>query len=695
MCLCCRIRRIREWSVGFAIFVSVFLLYAVTAAPGVTFHDSGELITGAVTLGIPHPPGSPTWCLLGHVFSGLPVGSPAHRINLMSGFFAAATCVVVFLLVRRIVTNVRDCSGHDMPWWSEIGPVLGALALAQAPGFWEKAVQAEIYTLNAFFLAACIYTYVLWVDSYDSGGKSAHLYVLSFLLALGIGNYLAMVYFVPVFALLVVAGKRGMWRNAEVLLKCALILSLTTIAVYMYLPIRSAANPPIDWENPETLTGFMSALQRTRWGAFNWNQQSWQFVLEWLGQYDFIRQFGLCGLLLAAGGALLMARRCSRVAVLLALCFFVYAFLMLLMQASTTVLYRSSAYAETYGLQEFHIPLYLIVAVAMGAGSGYLVRYLAERRPWMGWMAGGMVGVLVLSRMAANYEQCDYSGFVQPREFGKRVLRGVPAGSWVFPGSDNFSFILIYLKFCESERPDVHILTPTGNYLDAVSVRGATNTLSGEIMRREYLADPGLYRDSILNQEDDRSVHGDVFFSNIPDDYPGIARNLFPTGMLFRVSDGSDYDPEGQRRFWTSLLSEPVFSVEHCRKHDFLEHMSFMLYVHALAHFRRAEYSMSDFLLAAAMRYSVRGRVEVYSLAGRCRLELGDVEGALNLSRKALGINEKDTMAWTTMGCAFGRIGKHDMALKCFESVLLADPGNAEAAENVRRAKEKTGIGAR
>lgn len=44
--------------------VSALVVYLLCLPPTVTGEDSGELITAAYTLGVPHPPGYPIWCLL-------------------------------------------------------------------------------------------------------------------------------------------------------------------------------------------------------------------------------------------------------------------------------------------------------------------------------------------------------------------------------------------------------------------------------------------------------------------------------------------------------------------------------------------------------------------------------------------------------------------------------------------------------
>jgi tetratricopeptide (TPR) repeat protein len=288
-----------------------------------------------------------------------------------------------------------------------------------------------------------------------------------------------------------------------------------------------------------------------------------------------------------------------------------------------------------------------------------------------------------------NFGLCDYSKYVQPYELGLRMLEDMPRGSWVFPGTDNSAFILMYLKFCKGQRPDTHILTPTGNFLDAVSNIGKTGKLTGETFRREYLRDPSVYRDSLLNQAEDRNVSGPVFFSNLPDDHPGIGPFLFPLGTLFVVGDGSGYDPAQQRRSWMSLLADPVFVLAPDSKKDFREHMAGLLYVHGLCHFRRGEFAMAEYLLTASRRYSVADQVETVSLLGRCKMELGDYAEAVRVSRQALSLDERDAMAWSTMGWVFGRQGRHDMALKCFESILTFNPSDISAQENVKTARAR------
>lgn len=95
-------------------FIIPLAVYSATLAPTVTFGDSGELISAAYSLGISHPPGSPLWTILAHLFTYLPFQTVAWRVNLASGVFSAGTSLVLFILLSQIALLQKVV--RRLPW---------------------------------------------------------------------------------------------------------------------------------------------------------------------------------------------------------------------------------------------------------------------------------------------------------------------------------------------------------------------------------------------------------------------------------------------------------------------------------------------------------------------------------------------------------------------------------------------------
>src|SRR5436190_16019954 len=80
-----------------------FAVYAAGACPTIYVGDSGELVTAAATLGIPHPTGLPRYVFLGRLWiMAVPFGSIAWRMSLFSAAWAALTIGVFHRLMPVI-----------------------------------------------------------------------------------------------------------------------------------------------------------------------------------------------------------------------------------------------------------------------------------------------------------------------------------------------------------------------------------------------------------------------------------------------------------------------------------------------------------------------------------------------------------------------------------------------------------------
>src|SRR2546426_9704342 len=175
--------------------------YALTLSPTVAWinfgEDSGDLLAAAATLGIPHPTGYPLFVLLGRLATFLPLGAIAFRINLVAALAGAAS---VYFLVRLAVALAP---GGARDRGSAFCAAACALLYASSRGAWSQSVLAEVYTLNAAFLAA-----ILWLLVEAQRERDPRKLLLAgYLFGLGLTNHLLLLAVAP--ALLVAT-----WRLA-------------------------------------------------------------------------------------------------------------------------------------------------------------------------------------------------------------------------------------------------------------------------------------------------------------------------------------------------------------------------------------------------------------------------------------------------------------------------------------------------
>ncbi len=134
-----------------ACFLLSLFLYLRTLAPTVValFDDTLEFPLAVHRMAIAHPTGYPLYLLLGKLVGFVPWRDVAGRVNLLSAVAGAVAVALVFLVARQM-TRRRGTA------------LLAAGALAVSPVFWSQAVVAEVYTLNAAFVAGLLLAALCW-----------------------------------------------------------------------------------------------------------------------------------------------------------------------------------------------------------------------------------------------------------------------------------------------------------------------------------------------------------------------------------------------------------------------------------------------------------------------------------------------------------------------------------------------------
>ena len=201
-----RTNRIIGWSLG----AFALVIYLVTTAPVVAFWDNGEFIAVGATLGVGHPPGSPLYTLISRLFSLLPFPNVAMAVNFSS--ILAASLAVAFLyfsvakMARRWEGRVGAFS-DGLPTY--VAGATASLLAAFSFSFWENALEAEVYATNILMMAGTLWLILRWTELKDTPRDRRYLYLVGYLLALGVGNHLGCLLWAPAYLLFVVFFERS------------------------------------------------------------------------------------------------------------------------------------------------------------------------------------------------------------------------------------------------------------------------------------------------------------------------------------------------------------------------------------------------------------------------------------------------------------------------------------------------------
>jgi Protein of unknown function (DUF2723) len=301
-----------------AVAAVVLAVFVLTLAPTVTFWDAGEFIAAAKTLGIPHPPGTPLFVMIAHVWAMLvPVGEFALRTNLLSAVLSAAAAGLFFLVAHETVRLFA--AGLD-PRAARVLAVLGSGAAALLGAFsftnWQNSNETEVYTIATFTIAAMSWSAHLWRRARGTSRAPRLLLLIVYLAGISIGNHLLALLAGPGIVMFLVSTLRnepaahpvqrreewgqtavvaGVWAlliglglgsyglifvgglcfaaaaayavpsGAGGFAALTLLIACIGLTPYLYLFIRSAQNPPINEAAPASFDALLAVIRRAQY----------------------------------------------------------------------------------------------------------------------------------------------------------------------------------------------------------------------------------------------------------------------------------------------------------------------------------------------------------------------------------------------------------------------------------------------
>jgi len=413
------------------------VVYVLTLAPGLTGEDSGELIAGAWALGIPHPPGYPLWCLLAYpILHFVDIGSVAWRGNLASAIFGAAG-------IYFVAETVLALFGRR---WAAVA---AALALAFSREYWQQSVAAEVYTLSAALVAVHLLLLARWSQS----RRSASLYGAAFVAGLASAHYTLNLVLVPLCVVYVVLLdlRPRRWRQYCWLL----VMTLPGWLIYLYLPIRSLANPAMDWGDPESWSSFMEVVTRAQYRDLLMGPVSFgPELLRHVGNsgrqlvFEFTPWVGV----LALAGLLLWTLNevMGNVSRIHSPPFAVYAGVAALAFAAGAQF--TPNYPVEYHWEWIRTPYWLPVIVISTLFLGYITALSGDKNIVLYAI---LCIFSICSPLVFNYTDSNRRSDRVVEGYARTLLDGMDANAIYFGGGDHTIFPVVYLQVVEGRRPDV------------------------------------------------------------------------------------------------------------------------------------------------------------------------------------------------------------------------------------------------
>ncbi len=189
--------------IGWAVCIIACVVYILTAEATASWWDCGEYIATANKLQVGHPPGAPSFQLIGRLFSMFSTPeNVAHAVNVMSAVCSGFTILFLFwsitLLAKHLLPDPKNPDMKDARTWAVFAAgVVGALAYTFSDTFWFSAVEGEVYAMSSFFTSVVFWAILKWEEQADDPRSLRWLVLVCLLVGIAIGVHLLNLLTVP------------------------------------------------------------------------------------------------------------------------------------------------------------------------------------------------------------------------------------------------------------------------------------------------------------------------------------------------------------------------------------------------------------------------------------------------------------------------------------------------------------------
>ncbi|MBN1933614.1 MAG: DUF2723 domain-containing protein [Anaerolineae bacterium] len=427
--------KIPLYAIDLILFAGALALYIATLAPTILPADSGEFQIVGPLLGVAHPPGYAMFTLLARLFSMIPLGEIAWRVNLIGAFTGALTVTIVNRAARRITYS---------PW----AGLIAAAALGVSTTFWAQSTTINIRALTILFTALCIDQLAAFVQS-DQGSEPARRALRRFAISFGLGaaHHSSLLFFAPVFAITILWHDLGLlkrWREWT----RYLLTFLAPFAFNLYIVIRAITGAPFGADNLVNAQRVLDHLTMRGFGGdmfayLKLDHLLWERFLMVGNIFHF--QFDWILLIIAAAGGAWLAWKGRKLALLLGGTWATMTFIVATYRAPQSV--------------EYLMPAYVPITLCIGCAIAWILPN--PQHTWLtNQFSAVFVALLIIPVLAlAQANLPSYQLLHRDRnahEYAESVLNNAPPDARIL-ANWHWATPLWYMRLVEGKRSDVTV----------------------------------------------------------------------------------------------------------------------------------------------------------------------------------------------------------------------------------------------
>lgn len=237
----------KQWNnlFGWLVFLIATITYFCTLEPTASWWDCGEYISTACKLQVGHPPGAPTFQLIGRFFSMFAFGNVeniAMMVNAMSAICSGFTILFLFwtitMLAKKCVAKNCDLNlkeNRTKAMYIFAAGIIGSLAYTFSDTFWFSAVEGEVYAMSSLCTAVVFWAMLKWDEESDRVTAAKWIVFIFYIIGLSIGVHLLNLLAITAIVLIYYFKRNPKPRVGKVIL--AILVSFVIIGGILYVVV--------------------------------------------------------------------------------------------------------------------------------------------------------------------------------------------------------------------------------------------------------------------------------------------------------------------------------------------------------------------------------------------------------------------------------------------------------------------------